>query len=262
MIDEINTINAINAAIDAGLVRAGAQQNARNYLGGSRLGEPCGRKLRFEWDDTQANIKTPGTVPPPFNGKAYRRFEMGHAHEDVTAKWFKQAGFDLRTHNEDGSQYAFGEPESPIAGHIDGVIVGGPVPLPYPLLWEHKIMNVSNFKKVVSEGVERSKPTYYGQLQVYMRWTDLLNALFTALNTDTSELHYEIVPYRADVATRLIERGKEIIAAPDAMNVPRITTDPADFQCKWCDHKAKCWKALTPAVAPAVATTGKPVWAR
>lgn len=254
-------IEKINAAIDAALVENGAMQAPRNYLGGSRLGDPCARKLRYEWDDLQANIRNPGAVKPPFNGRAYRRFAMGHMHEELTIKWFRQAGFDLRNHNDDGSQYSFGEEDAPIAGHIDGVILSGPVELPYPVLWEHKVTSSKQWKEFVSKGVEGWKPVYYGQLQVYLRWTSLSYALFTALNTDTSELHFELVPYKAEVAEALLARGKEVIRAHDASALPRITMDPADFKCRWCDHKARCWSVATPAPV-SKPVTAKPVWSR
>ena len=39
----------VNALIDAALIDRNRRQAPRDYLGGSRIGEPCARKLAYEY---------------------------------------------------------------------------------------------------------------------------------------------------------------------------------------------------------------------
>jgi hypothetical protein len=252
----------INALIDAALVEKVTQQHPRNYLGGSRLGLKCQRQLWFEWQELKkAQQLAREEKPQPttkFPGKTIRRFEFGHAQEDITAKWLKAAGFDLKTHDEDGAQFAFGEPDYAISGHLDGAIVDGPVSLPYPLLWEHKIAKASKWKEFQAKGLRAWNETYWGQVHVYMRWSELGACLFTVFNTDTSEIWTELVTYDEMEALRCLERGRQVIdaTAPDMM--PRIASKPDHFECKWCSFAAECWSVKKP--APVAAASEAPPW--
>ena len=62
----------------------------------------------------------------PFSGRILRVFEAGHRFEDMTIRWLRLAGFDLRSHRRDGSQFGFETAAGKFRGHIDGVIVSGP----------------------------------------------------------------------------------------------------------------------------------------
>ncbi|MDO8607285.1 MAG: hypothetical protein Q7R40_12175 [Phaeospirillum sp.] len=98
------------------------------------------------------------------------------------------AGFDLRTERRDGRQFGFSVLNGRFKGHIDGCLVGGPVAMDYPALWENKALGVSSWKDVVKRGVVLSKPVYAAQLALYQAYMDLpAPALFTALNRDTWE---------------------------------------------------------------------------
>lgn len=221
--------------IDRALVEKNQAETPRNYLGGSRLGVECLRALAYEY------MKAP--KDKGFDGKTLRRFRMGHWHEDESAELLRMAGFRLMTHDKNGDQFGFSVANGRIAGHIDGVLTDGPVSgISYPALWEHKIMNNKKWTECNSKGVIRSHPVYYGQMQIYMAHMDLDISLFHATNTDTSEMLFQLIPFRADVAQRLSDRGVAVITATDARELPRITHDKSDFRCKWCDYQKTCWK--------------------
>lgn len=151
----------INRAVDAGLVAERARQRPRDYLGASRIGEPCARRLVYEITHTPPD---PGRET---EGRALRIFAAGHAFEDLVIRWLRGAGFDLRTARADGGQFGFETAGGRIRGHVDGVIVGGPeVGLSWPLLWEHKALKAASWSDTAKKGVRLSKPVYYGQLQI------------------------------------------------------------------------------------------------
>ena len=123
----------INALVDAALETAAHAKPPRHYLGGSRIGEPCARRLAYEV------TLTPVDDDKGFDGARLRIFDAGHQFEDLTIRWLQAAGFDLRTRGKDGRQFGFSIAGGRIRGHIDGVIVGGPeVGLSWPALFEHR----------------------------------------------------------------------------------------------------------------------------
>jgi len=225
----------INRLIDAALEAENSAQPARDYLGGSRLGVECLRALYYE------HAKAPVDDAPQFRGKTIRRFRLGHMHEEETADWLKKAGFDLRTHDKAGKQFGFKVANGKISGHLDGVFVGGPdVGVKYPALWEHKIMKSSKWKECDTKGVSKSHPVYWAQCHVYMAYMGLEQCLFTALNTDTSELLFQYFDLDASVAQWASDRGVQVISAKSALEMPRITRDKTDFKCRWCNWRERC----------------------
>jgi hypothetical protein len=159
------TSQRINALIDSALVAQNRQQRPRNYLGGSRIGEPCARKLIYEFTNT------PVDAGKGFNGQTLRIFDAGHQFETLSIRWLRAAGFDLRDKGRNGRQFGFSIADGRIRGHIDGVIVSGPdVGIVWPALFEHKTLNAKSWTDLVKRGVELSHPIYYAQLQIYMAY--------------------------------------------------------------------------------------------
>lgn len=252
----------LNKLIDAALVAETAMQAPRPYLGGSRLGVECLRALGFEWHEAR-NAAAEGPWPVRFGPRALRRFRMGHLHEDETAAWLRKVGFELHTHRPDGGQFGFAvarDPETGIQrmrGHIDGCLTDGPSIVPYPALWEHKIMKAKKWQELVNVGLAKANPIYWGQVHTYMGYMELGHCLFTALNTDTSDLHFEMVKFDPAVAQRMTDRGLTVLSSRQPEDLPRVTGDPSDFRCKFCDWKERCW--AVPA-APSAAPLAKPAW--
>ena len=163
------TSQRINALIDSALVEQNRQQAPRNYLGGSRIGEPCARKLVFELTNV------PVDEGKGFDGRMLRIFDAGHQFEDLSIRWLRAAGFDLRDKGRDGGQFGFSIAGGRIRGHIDGVIVAGPdVGIRWPALFEHKSLNAKSWSKIRQSAASRlSKPIYCAQVQIYMAYMDL-----------------------------------------------------------------------------------------
>ena len=235
--DQVPLGAQINACIDVALVAERQTQRPRDYLGASRIGEPCARRLVYEV------THTPSDPGKDFEGRVLRIFAAGHVFEDLAIRWLRQAGFDLRTQTEAGGQFGFETAGGRIRGHVDGVIVGGPeIGLTWPALWEHKALKASSWSDTAKKGVQVSKPVYFGQLQIYMAYMGLGSALFTALNKDTCELYHEHVPFDAAVAQALSDKAVDVLRAADAGDLlPRIATSPDFFLCRFCSFATRCW---------------------
>ena len=242
----------INAAIDAALTAENATRAPRAYLGGSRLGHPCERALQFEF------TATPKDEGQEFSGQLLRIFAIGHVLEDLAVAWLQQAGFDLYTrkgNRPDGGQFGFSVARGRIRGHVDGIVADAPAALGLrtPALWECKTMNAKNWRACVKDGVAVAKPVYAAQIAVYQAYMEpsvpdisAAPALFTAINKDTAELHHELVPFDADLAQRMSDRGVRILQATDAGDLlPRVAASRDFFECRFCPWAERCWSLPT-----------------
>ncbi len=228
----------VNALIDEALVAANQAQPPREYLGGSRIGEPCARRLVFEL------THTPKDADKKFDGAILRIFAAGHQFEALAINWLRAAGFDLRTERKDGRQFGFNVAGGKLRGHIDGVIVGGPeVGVTWPALFEHKALKQKSWTDLVKRGLKAGKPVYWGQVQLYMAYMELPVTLFTAMNKDTQELYHEVVSLNGAEAQALSDKAVNIIRAAEAGELPPRMAANFDFYlCRWCDFTERCWE--------------------
>ncbi|MBE9606268.1 hypothetical protein IAI18_15490 [Acetobacteraceae bacterium H6797] len=233
-----DTTARVNAFVDAALVARNRRQRPRDYLGGSRVGEACERKLVYEV------THAPKDPDRDFDAGILRVFDAGHQFEALTIRWLRQAGFDLRDRGADGEQFGFAAAGGRLRGHVDGVIVAGPeVGLRWPALWEHKALGQKSWADLVKRGVRLSKPVYFAQVQLYMAYLELEVALFTALNRDTLALHHEAVPFEPEEAQRLSDRAVDILRAAEAGELPpRIAVHPDFHLCRFCPYAIRCWE--------------------
>ena len=236
---EADVTARINAHVDAVLVDRNRRQRPRDYLGGSRIGEPCARKLIYEVTHTP---KDPGGE---FDAGILRIFEAGHQFEAMTIGWLRIAGFDLRDRGADGGQFGFSVAGGRLRGHADGIIVAGPdVGIRWPALFEHKTANQKSWNDLVKRGLRESKPTYFAQVQLYMAYLKLEVALLTALNRDTLALYHEVVPFDPAEAQRLSDRAVDILrAAENGELPPRIAASSDFYLCRFCPYATRCWEA-------------------
>ncbi|MBL8421430.1 MAG: hypothetical protein JNK92_12430, partial [Dechloromonas sp.] len=188
----------VTALVDVALQAENAGHEKRRYLGGSRLGVACERALQFEYVDA------PVDSGAEFPGRTLRIFDVGHALEDLAIRWLRLAGFDLYTRRQDGGQFGFSVADGRIQGHLDGVIAAAPpqLGLAFPMLWECKTMSDKHWRDTVKRGVTATKPVYAAQLATYQAYMEYSipgisdhPALFTAINKDTQELWFELVPF-------------------------------------------------------------------
>jgi len=235
----------INERINTALTIERDHQQPRHYLGASRLGVACERALQYEY------LHTPIDPGRELAGRVLRVFEVGHALEALAIRWLRLAGFDLYTQKAGGGQFGFSVAGGRIQGHVDGVLNDGPteIGIRYPALWECKTMNDKSWRDTVKHGVSKSKPVYAAQLAVYQAYMDASipgiasnPALFTAINKDSQEIWFELVPCDGGLAQRMSDRAVRVITATDAAELlPRHATTPTHVECKFCAWQDRCW---------------------
>ncbi len=236
----------INLLIDKALTIENSKQSSRDYLGASRLGTSCDRALQFEYTDT------PKDEDQNFSGKILRVFQAGHVFEELMIKWLRLAGINLITQKQNGNQFGFSVAGEKVKGHIDGVIIDAPTDLNFifPMLWECKSLNDKSWKDVVKKGLVISKPIYAAQVAIYQAYMESQiegicknPALFTAINKDTAEIHFELIPFDQELAQKTSDKAVKILCATEAHELlPRIATDSTHFECKFCPWQERCWR--------------------
>lgn len=225
--------------VDQALVRHHAGQPARDYLGASVIGESCARRIQYQY------FNTPRDSGKELSAQTLRIFARGHILEAAMAEWLRLAGFDLRTQNPQGGQFGFAIAGGKIKGHADGVIVGGPEGFSYPMLWENKALGVKSWKEVSKNKLAVAKPVYAAQVALYQTYLNLHQhpALFTAVNGDSMEIYTELVPFDAALAQSASDKAVRILQACDTGELlPRVTGDPAWFECQYCPWQERCWR--------------------
>ena len=223
--------------LDQAIVAERAKDAPRDYLGASRIGENCLRKLQYEYFNTPKDF--------PFEGKTLRIFHRGHEGEKWMIHWLRAAGFDLRTEKENGGQFGFSVLDGRVAGHADGVFVGGPDEFgPWPRLWENKVLGNKGFGSLEKDRLKKAYPVYYAQIQLYMAYFQLTDnpALFTAVNANDMEIYAEDVPFDAPHAQEMSDKAVLVVRASAAGDMlPRVAQREDWFECVWCSFKKRCW---------------------
>jgi len=226
----------LDALIEPALAAERDAQPRRDYLGASRIGEPCARRLCYELAGAPVD---PGAE---FDGRILRVFEAGHAFEDRLIRWLRLAGFDLRNQKRDGSQFGFSTAGGCFRGHIDGVIVGGPdLGFSWPVLFECKALSSRSWQDTVKHGVKASKPLYWAQVQVYMAYLAVERTLFVALDRDTMRLYPELIAFDPAAAQALSDKAVAVIRSVDARELlPRTADDSDHYLCRFCPFRRRC----------------------
>lgn len=231
--------------IDRAMQAKNQAEAPRKYLGGSRVGDDCLRKLAYEFHHV------PKDEGKEFKGRTLRIFRRGHDGETAMAEWLRLAGFTLITEKASGGQLGFATAWNEerqaftFAGHLDGVLTAGPYEagLTYPALWEHKKLGDKGFKDCVKQGVRAAKPVYFAQIQLYQAYLELTEnpALFTVENANTGEIYAERVAFDKAAAQHASDKGVKVVTTQAPEEMPRVATVATDFRCKFCDHASRCW---------------------
>ena len=209
----------------------------RKYLGLSALGDPCTRKVWFNWR---------WCAPEKFSARMLRLFRRGHREELAFIAMLRGVGMTVHTHDEAGKQFKVIDFEGHLSGHMDGVGFSeefwkGSDPKPFIL--EFKTYNSKRFTKLQKEGVRSADPKYFVQMQMYAGYEELTGSLFCAVCKEDDALYFEWVPSSKAAFASNLNRAENIIAARGPKETPRISEVPSWFECKYCNLRDICHKS-------------------
>jgi hypothetical protein len=221
-------VNAIDAALEAE-----QDDEFRAHLGMSGIGDPCARKIWFDFRWVTKKLH---------KGQMLRLLNRGKLEEDRFVGWLIKAG--VTVHQNDpatGKQYRFTGYKGHVGGEMDGVGVGL---IDGPYLLEFKTSNTTAFKEMESNGVCLTKPVHYVQMQMYMGVFNLSRALYLMIEKNTDKIYEEVVFFDKECFEKYSERARMIVDSPEPP--PRISNNPSWYECKWCDHHAVCHLKAAP----------------
>lgn len=211
-----------------------AEDGRRPHLGASVIGHECLRHLwySFRW-----------AKRPAFSGRMLRLFETGHREEVRMIRDLRNSGMTVSTGPSEDEQWRFTESEKTgghFSGALDGAVIGLPEASDTWHVLECKTHNAKSFEKLQKDGVEKTKPIHYAQMQVGMLLSGMDRALYLAKNKDTDAYDTERVSLDKLYAKGLVVKASEIVSSPEAP--PGISRDPSWFACKFCDHHPLCFE--------------------
>jgi hypothetical protein len=201
----------------------------RGYCGASEIGHSCERYLWYKFR---------GCCKEELSGRKYRLFQTGHYAEPRFVTELRGIGCEIYEVNKDGSQFAIYEHGGHFSGHMDGAIRGVPGAEKTWHVWEAKTHNNKSFVKLKKDGVKKSKPQHFAQMQAYMHKTGMKRALYLAVNKDTDELYSERIHYDKAYAEGLMEKAHRVITSKAPLS--RVSERPDWYECGWCEARDLC----------------------
>lgn len=206
-----------------------AETGNRPHLGASLIGRQCERFLwlTFRWADIQN-----------FSGRMLRLFETGQLEERRLVANLRAIGVEVHDTDPSGQQWRV----SAVGGHFGGSMDAAALNVPEaPKTWhvaEFKTANQKSFDDMTKQGVQKSKPEHFAQMQAYMGLTGMTRALYVMVNKNTDDLHVERIEFDEDEFQRIMDRAERIVKAAEPPL--RISKDPSWWQCKNCLFSPQC----------------------
>jgi hypothetical protein len=220
------TLDAINAALEAG-----QEREHRSHLGASIIGGPCLREVWYKWRWAKKEF---------FKGRMLRLFDRGHREETRFVEWLRLIGCTVwETDPDTGEQFRISDHAGHFGGSCDAVAIGIPdLPPGVAALCEFKTHSAKWFKKILTDGLCSAHPKHFAQCQTYMLKLGLVWCVYFAINKDTDELHPEIIQANPADGARHLARAGEVIRSETPP--PRVSMKPSWYQCTFCHFRGIC----------------------
>ena len=203
------------------------------YIGPSSAGITCDRALwySFRWVSF-----------PKHEGRIIRLFRRGTMEEETARQDLEAIGCVLIYTGK--NQITL--PLAPhVIGHPDGFVDNLPAAPKTRHVWECKTHNKKSFDLLEKEGVKKSKPGHWVQMNLYMHGTHLTRSLYYAVCKDDDRIYTERVEYSKKEAEEALARLSHIIFSDYAP--ARISDNPAWYECKMCGWFGICHQGKLPA---------------
>lgn len=217
--------NGIN---DASFRKQSVRRSHR--LSPSWLGEKC---VAASWYKYRWAMK-----PQPNDGRMARYNSKGDPEEEIIADLLRESGWTVRTHDENGDQFAVSDLNGHLYGRVDGLASHPEFTNGVEILFENKYINTRRFVALTKEPLIKADPKYYGQVCLYLKLLNLPAALFMPGNRNDSDIQPILIPRDDSYAENLLRTGENIMFAK--VRPARIAENPAYFECKMCDLVSVC----------------------
>lgn len=206
------------------------KEDRRAYLGWSQIGEPCERKLWFDFR---------WAVREQFEGRMLRLFQTGHREEARVIEELRAIGCSVRSIDpHTRKQIGVSSHGGHFRGHVDCIVKGLPESPRQEVLVDVKTTNSKKFAELKKQGMEKLYPRYWAQAHGYMGKLELKKAMYLFVCKDTDELY----PVWFDFDKAVFEANEkkaERIVFSDRIPEP-LSADPSWYECRYCAAHELC----------------------
>jgi hypothetical protein len=208
------------------------EENSELYLsrlGASGIGDPCVRAAFYSWRAFTSR---------PIEGRVRKVFRTGNLREAEIIKDLRRAGFAVWDQTEEGTQFTYTDETGHLVAKVDGIIKGVPGAETSPHVMEIKTHNFKSFEELTKNGVAKSKPMHYVQLQVGMWLSGIDRGLYIALNKDNEQYYFERIHPDEKCIAWVKDRVESLVGA--TLTPAGISENATGWACRFCDHKEVC----------------------
>ena len=229
--------------VRAYLEREKSKEPRRSYLGASSLGHSCERAVWYGFHKPE--------IASPMKANGILAVNDGHRSEALMTELLRaMPGIELQTDNGQGHQIGFSDFGGKFAGHVDGIIKGIPLAPVTKHCWEHKSAGQKRFDAFLKAKKEHGSKgalkawdfKYYVQGILYMDYLGLTRHYLTVSLgglRDFASCRTEADP---DMARALREKIKMMLDLD--IEPGRISDDPENYLCRFCDFREPCHGAI------------------
>lgn len=200
----------------------------RSHLGASQIGRKCAREvwLGYRW-----------AVIKQFKARMLRLVNRGHLEEARFLALLDMIGCQFHL-DPSGEQERIADHGGHYGSALDAVVWGIPDCPGEWVLGEFKTHNTKSFCKLVVEGVKVAKPEHYDQMQSCMGRRGIHKCIYIAVNKNDDDLFAEIITYDPAHEGKVRDKAADLITRRTPP--PRLSEDPSNFDCTYCDAKQRC----------------------
>lgn len=200
----------------------------RSHLGASQIGRKCKREVWLMWR---------WAFKKQFKPRMLRLVNRGHLEEARFLALLEM--IDVHIHMpEGGGQDRISDHGGHYGSALDATLYGIPDAPGEWVLGEFKTHNTKSFCKLAVEGVKSAKPEHYDQMQSCMGRRGIHKCIYIAVNKNDDDLFCEMVEYDHTHEAAVRDTAADIITRRTAP--PRISDDPSNFDCTYCDAQHRC----------------------
>lgn len=211
-----------------------AAEPRRNYLGASQIGDPCERKIWYEFNGHPRN---------PMGWQGCFAVEDGYRTEELVIERLRQVP-GIKVY---GVQDGFSALDDFFQGHIDGKIEGLWQAPKTPHILEVKACNEKKFRELEKaidkhgekDALKHWSVWFYAQAQTYMFQLGFERHYLVCSLPGGRDMISCRTELDKEYAKAMLGRAKRIIEAREPPE--RAYKDKSFFACSFCDFKDECW---------------------
>jgi hypothetical protein len=209
----------------------------------SSVGGSCLKKIQLEYKGAE----------PTYSDYILKAFEDGNMHEPSVIRWFEQK-YNTTVGFKGENQLTL-RINDYLTGHPDGYIPNLPDDKNSYLL-ECKALRQRAIFELRAQGLQKSHPHYYTQVQIYMygmlkEGYPLIGCYFVARNKEKFvngeyDTYVEIVPYNEEFVEATLQEveQKYAVAIGEDIEPPMHPND--NWECRYCGYLHICHPLWSP----------------